>query len=161
MAFKKRMTVDLIRSDWDKNKSRPEEGFYVFREKVYLKSTDYDDSDLRPKHVCIWNRYDKVNNFREFTEWQRDLNADAVTVEDPYWPEGIAPNSEGHYVHMDSILMKVPTERWIKKRRDDMARYDKGREQMDAQFNAQAQAASGGAVWTDQSEDSDDEDFGA
>lgn len=151
--------IDKTRSDIVWEKSIPDDGVYVFRNdgKVYLKGSDYDDTAGRPEHVCLWQRYDKVNDYAEMREWQRTLDAECITVDDPYWPEGISPNLEGHYVRGDSIAMKIKTNRWIQKRVEDVNRFDKNREKLEAGF-ANTVSALGSAYVPNDSGKNDERD---
>lgn len=128
--------VDLKRSDWDKDASRPKLGRYTFRTKVYLKKTDYNDAATRPAHVLKWVEYTDENNYERFLQYQKDYQAEAVTVDDPYWPEPLRTNGEGNYTFKDCILMKIPLLLWLEKKYKDKKKYDGGHKLADAGFRA-------------------------
>lgn len=130
--------VDLKRSVWDKEKSDPTKGKYKFTKKVYLKSSDYDDKTIRPRYVMIWNRWDKINDYLEFKEWEQFYDAEAVKVGDDFWPEPLTPKADGTYQWKDAILMKVPLLVWLRKKAEDSARYDTQRKALTDQFNSLA-----------------------
>lgn len=133
--------VDLKRSVWDEKASKPEQGKYKFSKKVYLKSSDYDDKSIRPRHVLIWNRWEKANDYYEFKEWERDLDAESVKAADGlYWPEPLSPKADGTYQWKDSILMQVPLIKWLQKRDEDVKRYDRQRQSIQGQMQATAKA---------------------
>lgn len=117
--------VDLTRSVWDREKSQPLKGRYYFSKKVYVKNSDYSDITIRPRHVLSWNRWDKVNDYLEFKEWQAELDAEAVNVGDNlYWPEPLTPKADGTYQWKDSILMQVPFEKHMQARKEAKDRAD-------------------------------------
>ena len=126
--------VDLKKSKFDKTKAKPTEGLYHFSEKHYLKNTDYADPVTRPRHVLSWVRFAKESDFIEYKTWQYDLQAESVNVADGlYWPEPLSPKPDGTYQWKDSILMQVPFEIWMAKRKADRDRYD-----LEAQNNRKA-----------------------
>jgi len=94
--------VDLNRSPWDKERSDRAKGIYYFNgPKVYIKKSDYDDSASRPAHVLKWIDVDRLPYMRA------KFGAEPVTPSDPYWPEPMPPNAEGHYKYIDAILVKI------------------------------------------------------
>jgi len=100
--------VDMRLSKWDKKTANPKEGKYDFEEKVYV---DYRGAKAsRPDIHLYWERYDPRNNYLELREAKyRFGNSGYVPVEmdtDPYWPEPLAPDVNGHYVFGDLILVK-------------------------------------------------------
>jgi hypothetical protein len=106
--------VDLKHSIWDKEKSEPKKGKYIFKKKVKI---NYFDKGKRPEWWFYLCRYDSRNNYRELSEMRYTLDATPVTLgEDEYWPEGLVPNAEGHYVFGDLILVKYPLITYLKNR---------------------------------------------
>lgn len=91
-------------------------GKYVFKNKVYIS---WRDPATRPPHYVKWNR----NTPYDVEGWKVKWNYSEVTIEDPYWPEGVKPNEEGHYVYRtDMILMKCPLENYVEKRKKEIMR---------------------------------------
>jgi len=115
--------IDLNRSEWDKKKSNPEKGEYTFIKKVYTNQKMADttlglDYSLKFK----WNRNDE----RAIKDWQIKYGFEFVTIKDPYLPEGISPNAEGHFVFsIDAILMKIPLRKYAEKQMRAEAKSDK------------------------------------
>jgi hypothetical protein len=104
--------VDLRRSKIDKKRSDPKQGIYEFEPngKVYVS---WKDPATRPPHYVKWNR----NTPYDVEGWKIKWNYSYVTIDDPYWPEGVKPNENGHYVYRtDMVLMKCPLEDYVKKR---------------------------------------------
>ena len=111
MLLREVKLVDLRRSKVKKG-SDPKKGLYKFEPggKVYVS---WKDPSIRPPHYVKWNR----NTPFDVESWKIKWNYSYVTIEDPYWPEGIKPNEEGHYVYQtDMVLMKCPLEDYVKKR---------------------------------------------
>jgi hypothetical protein len=107
--------VDLRRSKL-KRSSNPKKGIYEFEPggKVYIS---WKDSATRPPHYVKWNR----NTPYDIARWKTLWDYSEVTIEDPYWPEGMKPNEEGHYVYAtDMILMKCPLENYVEKRKKEI-----------------------------------------
>lgn len=118
--------VDLKRSKFDRAKADPVKGRYYFSDKHYLKNSDYNDIDVRPAHVLTWVRFDKTNDFIEMKMWESQWSAEAVHSKDMlYWPEPLTPRPDDTYVWQDAILMQVPLDVWLQKRREDKERYDR------------------------------------
>lgn len=99
--------VDMRVSKWDKETAVPEEGKYDFDEKVYV---DYRSPEIpRPDIHLYWERYDPRNNYLELRDAKYRFGNSGyipVEMEDPYWPEPLAPDVNGHYVFGDLILVK-------------------------------------------------------
>jgi len=139
--------VDLRRSKWDKERSDKSKGRYYFTEKVYVKNTDYRDDTIRPDYVFSFVGYDTKDPQSGFYFWQMHYGAEAVTEADDYWPEGLSPNADGHYKFIDSILIKVPVDVWVKKVMDDRGKHDKSAENLQKSFTETAKAAGCGDVF--------------
>lgn len=139
--------VDLRRSKWDKERSDRKKGRYHFIEKVYVKNSDYLDDLIRPDHVFSFVGYDIKDPQSGFFYWQMHYAAEPVTEVDDYWPEGLAPDANGHYKFIDSILVKVPTDIWVNKVIEDRGRYDKSAENLQKSFKETAKAAGCGDVF--------------
>lgn len=103
--------VDLKRSKWDKEKSDPKEGKYVFESggKVYI---NYMNRATRPMWFVSWCRYDPQNNFRDLLRDKYSKNYTEVVAgkDDWIWPEPLTPNETGWYIIPggDLILCKRP-----------------------------------------------------
>jgi hypothetical protein len=134
--------VDLRRTDWDRERSDRKKGRYYFNgPKVYVKNTDYKDDAIRPPFVFFFVGYDAQDPQSGYGYWQMHYGAEAVTEADDFWPEPLAPNSDGHYKFIDSILVKVPVEVWVNKVIEDRAKYDKSAENLHKSFSEQAKAS--------------------
>jgi len=98
--------IDLRASVLDREKSDPECGRYVFKEKRYV---DYKGKSTRPNYKFLWCRWEPKNNYREFNEWNVRWGDTLLTnAVDPYIPEGIPKDAEGHFRYGDVILVKRP-----------------------------------------------------
>jgi hypothetical protein len=84
--------------------------------KIYVTGEDYRDPKTMPEYVFKWNRYEPRTNFREIRNWQIQFGAEFVSVDDDYVPEGIPADSEGHFPFDDAVLVKIPIDRYVKKR---------------------------------------------
>ncbi len=125
--------IDLNRSIVDEKKSSElvgkhgrKESDFEFKKKVYA-SKEYSNTTTRPRIsntpvYFAWNR----NHPREIQKWSSMCKFKVVTVNDPFFPEGIAPNAEGRYIFSDDmVLMQCPLLEWVLKRKRDVARSDK------------------------------------
>ena len=133
----RKQIIDLKRSKWDKEKSIPEKGIYVFEndsDKVYYKNSDFNDEASRPDHVLKFVAYDNSDNYSQFRKYAQKFKAEPVTVGDPYLPELLTPDAENHYIFMDTILVKIPINVWFSKKNEDRKRYDAGHKLTDAAF---------------------------
>lgn len=148
LADLKQHMVDLRRSAYDKERSSPKDGKYVWTKKVYLKFSDYRDDNTRPEFKYRWVAFDEKDDFARFNHWRMKFNAVPVDYKDPsteVYPEPLVPNAEGHYRYMDMILMRIPIEAEVDRILDNRNQYDKAREGLDKKFQADAaklQAAS-------------------
>lgn len=133
--------IDLKRSKFDRAKADTAKGKYFFSEKHYLKNSDYDNEPaIRPAHVITWVRFDKANDFIEMKMWESQFSAEAVHSKDLlYWPEPLTPKPDDTYVWQDAILMQVPLDIWLQKRREDKERYDRESSRNRDEFRAIAQ----------------------
>jgi len=91
-------------------------GDYEFIEKRYVDFMGGKQS--RPPYWFTWCRYDKSNDYRELTSWKARWNYTPVNVDtDNYYPNGIAPNAEGHFTFGDLILVKCALIDHLKRRK--------------------------------------------
>lgn len=146
--LKKRM-VDLRRSEYDKERSSPKDGKYVWTKKVYLQFSDYKDDNTRPNFKYRWVAYDSNNDFAQFNHWRMNYEATPVDYKEPsteIYPEPLVPNAEGHYRYMDMILMKIPIAVEVDRIVDNRQRYDKAREGLDKKFKSEVRSVDENAV---------------
>ena len=98
--------VDLKHSKWDQTQSSIKKGNYIFDEKVYV---NYGDKGRRPDVFLTWERWDPSNGYREFNHARVKYGASHVlSSEKEFYPDGVAPDSEGKYVFGDAVLIKYP-----------------------------------------------------
>ena len=138
--LKKRM-VDLRRSEWDKERSSPKDGKYVWTKKVYLQTKDYRDDMTRPKFKYRWVAYDKNDDFASFQHWRMNYGATPVDYKDEateVYQEPLVPDAEGHYRFMDMILMKLPVENEVGRVIDNRKQFDKAAEGLQKKFSSEA-----------------------
>ncbi len=96
--------VDMAKSTIDPKLSNPDKGKYVFLKKVFTESLHSSEHT----HFT-WCRYEPRNGYRELREYEVKFGYTPVTNKvDQYYPEGMTPNAEGHYVYGDLILVKCP-----------------------------------------------------
>lgn len=96
--------VDLLHSEWDRDKSDPKQGKYVFTVKKYIQG----NYSRNPDWFFSWGHYDPRDQMQDCMAWIYQYDYSFVTTEDGFWPEGIVPNAEGRYVFRDAVLMKRP-----------------------------------------------------
>ena len=140
--LKKRM-VDLRRSEYDKERSSPKDGKYIWVKKVYLKTSDYRDDNTRPEFKYRWVAFDKNDDFASFNHWRMNYEASPVDYKEPsteVYPEPLVPDAEGHYRFMDMILMKIPVAVEVNRILDNRAQYDKAALGLQKKFNTDAGA---------------------
>jgi len=110
--------IDLTHSEWDREKSDPSRGEYIFTgEKAYIDSSAYRTAARRPAWYFCWIRNDPRDGYKDVRDHQIKWGYSHVTLDDPYWPEGLPPTN-GHYVYGDVVLMKCPLIRELKKREE-------------------------------------------
>ena len=116
--------VDLKRSVWDKKKSDPSKGEYVFEKIVYYRNRDFAEGYIHPYKLkwCKYSENDYPRPFSTFNKWKMNYKATPVTVGDDYWPEGFVPDNSGYYVNLDLILVKIPIEEHMKHRKEAVRR---------------------------------------
>ena len=143
LADVKKHMVDLRRSDWDKERSKPADNIYFFKNKVYLKFDDYKDSSTRPNFKYRWVAYDEKDDFRNMMMWKHKYHAEILYASDEtkeVWPELAALGPDGSYRYMDMILVKIPIEVELDRIIDNRGQYDKAREGLDKKFKAECAA---------------------
>lgn len=94
--------IDLNHSKWDKEKSDPKTGQYVWEDR---KEVDlYNKEGRRPAHMLHWVRNAPLNT----DKWRYGLAVAWTFVDagiDPYHAEP-ADIQNGHYIFRDMVLMK-------------------------------------------------------
>lgn len=118
------------------------EGHIRFRKKVLI---DYRGIKApRPKHYLKWCRYDASNNFREFRDWKASRQwSPVISGRDPYWPDGLAPDSKGYYVRGDLIMMKVNMKDYLLQRWEDIQRANNAPADTIAKFKSDVERSGG------------------
>jgi hypothetical protein len=117
--------IDLKRSKWDTKKSDPSKGEYVFETKVYYRNRDFQEGYIHPFKLkwCKYSENDYPRPFASFNKWKLEFQAKPVVAgKDDYWPEGFPPDTNGYYVDQDLILVKIPIEVHVEKRREAIRR---------------------------------------
>ena len=122
--------VDLRFSEWDEEKSSPEDGDYDFTKKVYIDM--YGGKEVRPPWFFTWCRYDSRNNYQEFRDWKYDGYSAVQFGTDEFYPEPLSPNNDGHYVFKDVIWVKRPLVDELKYRLEKQARNTSARAKVEA-----------------------------
>jgi len=129
--------VDMNESIVDKEKSDPDNGFYEFDKKVYVK--DLLHSGQIPDYHFSWCRYDADTKYRDVREWQVKFKFSFVKYpEDPYWPEGVPPNGEGVYEFGDVVLMKCALRDFLIKRAEEIEQSESAAKAKLAKFQGDA-----------------------
>lgn len=96
--------IDLKRSKWDEKASKPERGQYTWTDKQYI---GYKDKGIRPDKYFTWVRYNPQDGLKDVRDYQIKWGYSFVEYPvDPYYPEGLSPDVEGHYRYGDVVLMK-------------------------------------------------------
>ncbi len=112
--------VDLVKTPWDKEKSHPEKGEFVFTgPKVY-----YRRGHDSPWKVGFFIRYSPP--YRELTMMEATYGITPIKAVDALvYPEGLRPNVEGYYQFDDVILAKEPKMSFLKRRKDAVEETDR------------------------------------
>ena len=121
--------VDLRLSEWDEEKSSPEDGDYDFTKKVYVS---YGSKESRPPWFFTTCRYEITNNYQEFRDWKYDGYSAVQFGEDEFYPEPLAPNNDGHYVFKDVIWVKRPLVDELKYRLEKQSRNTSAKSKVEA-----------------------------
>ncbi len=114
--------VDLVKTPWDKEKSNPAKGEFVFTgPKVYYKR-----GHESPWKVGFFIRY--APPYRELTMMEATYGITPIKAVDALvFPEGLRPNAEGYYQFDDVILAKEPKMSFLKRRKEAVDDIDRGR----------------------------------
>jgi hypothetical protein len=130
--------VDIKHSVIDEKNSNPALGIYEFIEKKYV---NYQDPEVRPPWYFAWCRWTDKNNYAEFNDWKTKYGYSLVTVEDGYWPEGLAPDADGKYVTGDSVLVKCPLRKYIQRRLHEIKISEQSTQSIIARFKQETKDA--------------------
>ncbi|MHC4752734.1 MAG: hypothetical protein ACYTFW_23040 [Planctomycetota bacterium] len=124
--------VDLNKSILDEKASDRDKDIYVFKKKVYVgKQIGKDFKKMRDDVFQFkWGR-DPMPGMGLIPEntpnlWAADFGATYVTPEDGYWPELFTRDANGHYKYPngDAVLVKIPLEKYIEKRKEDIETHE-------------------------------------
>jgi len=112
--------VDLTKTPWDKAKSKPEKGEFVFTgPKVYQRR----GSDS-PWKFGFFIRY--APPYNELTMMPATYGITPVLASEALaYPEGLVPNSNGYYQFGDVILAKESRESFLRRRADSIGGTDR------------------------------------
>lgn len=111
--------IDVKRSVYDKEKSDPAKGKFVWQKKVFI---DYKSPENRPKFKFSWNR----NHEWAVGDWQNKWpGCTFVEPQDNYVPAGLSPNADNHYIFKDAVLMKIPIQEYIEQRKKEIMESEK------------------------------------
>jgi len=136
--------VDLKHSQIDKEKSKPENGVFYFKEKRFL---DYKDSAMRPSFKYKFHR----NAPYEISGAQAE-GWEFVTLKDPVFPEGAILNAEKHWQFMDAVLMKQDLATYLDNREEALVRSQNAVKIAQGRFASQA-AKLGARAYSDAERD--------
>ena len=111
--------IDVKRSTFDKEKSDPAKGKYVWVKKVFI---DYKSPETRPQFKFSWNR----NHEWAVADWQNKWpGCTFVEPHDNFVPAGLSPNADNHYIFKDAVLMKIPIMEYIEQRKKEIMESEK------------------------------------
>lgn len=125
--------IDKRRSVLNKEKSDLKSQNYVWDKKVYWRPRQEGSLD---EYFVAWGPLgvDAEPNF-ETQEWI--LNGwEYVIAKDPYMPEKIKVDSKGQYKYKDAVLMKIPMQRYLEIKKEDMKKGDRGFRDMVTAFES-------------------------
>ena len=115
-------------------------GMFKFRIKRFV---DYSGTQgPYPAYAFKWIRYSPTNGYREYQEHVANHWSKMFTDE-PYWPDGIAPSSEGDFRFGDTILMKQDLKRYLVKVEEDQLLANRAGKGEMAKFRAKVEREGG------------------
>jgi len=121
-------------SKWDKQKSNPDKGEYVFTDKKYVS---YDDKSRKLDYFWQWGDVEPS----ELARWKYAWNYSEVRKDDNlFWPEGIAPDADGRYVFRDAILLKITIQDYAAKRKPEIEQSERATRAMLEGFGTRVRA---------------------
>jgi len=135
--------VDLKRSEWDREKSKPENGEYHFTNVVYYKSKDFKEGYIHPFKLkwCKYSEQDYPRPFASFHKWQNEFKATLLVVGDDYWPETLIPDADGKYILSDIVAVKIPIEVHLEHRKRAVEKSERQARSIKQQFKVDAKRA--------------------
>jgi len=98
-------------------RERYRDGIFKFKDKVYVS---YKEPGARPPYWFSWCRYDNRDNYRHLSEWRYQFGYMPVSKDDPYWPENVPLNQNGHYQIGDLCLVKCNLIDHLKRRWEEI-----------------------------------------
>ncbi len=126
--------VDLTKTPWDKEKSDPAKGKYVFTgPKVYQKR-GCDSPWKFGFFIRYMPPYGDVS-MQEATYGITPVKASEALA----YPEGLNPNAEGYYQVNDVILAKEPKISFLKRRKDAVDESNRGKAAAEGQFKQEGE----------------------
>lgn len=114
--------IDLRKTKWDKGKSNPSKGDFVFLgEKVYYKPKG---ANMDKEWKLRWVRFEPP--YRDFNMEKAMYHVVPVKAGDAmYYPEGCEINAEGYFQYGDVVLVREPRLEYLE-RRDKAVRLGEG-----------------------------------
>lgn len=128
--------IEVKKSKYDKEKSRPEKGEYVWIEKKYMDQRLFD---AEKKWKFTWRK----NSPRAISYDKSVHGYEPVKISEPYVPEAAVPNSDGNWEFGDLIFSKINLMRYLKQREEDIKLSDNRAKYLRSEF--QDNVASSGA----------------
>jgi hypothetical protein len=105
--------------DWKAIKKALDEGGAKFVKKVYY---EYKIPLSQCPYHFGWSAVEPSG--MTINKWKTQMGYSFVTENDPYYPEGLTKNEEGHYQMGDSVLMRCPVLTYIQRKMESMKRAD-------------------------------------
>ena len=127
--------VDLRKAKWDKGKSNPSKGEFVFLgEKVYYKPRG---ANRDKEYKLRWVRYEPP--YRDYNMEKAMYHVLPVkAVEALYYPEGCEINAEGYFQYGDVVLVREPLLEYLGRRDVAVRAGDGGAKQHLEQFKQES-----------------------
>ena len=141
--------VDLKKSGFNKAKSKPDKGVFVFDNTVHYLHTESGAIDK----VAIAKEFGFV--FKWGTTDARQLNNlkyqgwDFLTLEDGIWPKPLELNPDGRFVNFDAPAMKVPTQQYIETRKKAIKKSDNAGKAKRREFQDMTEQMEPGSAMTE------------
>jgi hypothetical protein len=129
-------------SELDKERSRPEEGIFVWKRKRVIS---YKDDMVRPEHKL---KFQPNKPYHLATLLSSGW--DFVNLSDPYVPQGAILNAEKHWQFGDMVLMKCRLEDYLDYREDALQRSERAGKARKDKFAAEAKLAGAVAISEDE-----------
>ncbi len=145
--------IDTENSEVDEERSKPEKGIYFFKGEPNVITPDsYKRAETCPDFVYKWGRH--TEDGRSLNKWIFQYGWDFVIHgEDKIYPQGAQLDAEGHWTFGDGVLMKMPLEKYMKRKARELRAIDEDQKARKKQFNddvaASDPALGKGAVLSD------------